>query len=48
MLRPPHQVIRAVIFIGTDEPELPHEPGIEVIDVPLGKVFPQASNFFTR
>jgi hypothetical protein len=35
-LWPPKQVIREVILLGKDEPEPPHEPGIEVMHVTLG------------
>jgi hypothetical protein len=37
-----------VILIGTEEPESPYAPGVAVLDMTLGTVFPQASSLPTR
>jgi hypothetical protein len=37
-----------VILIGKEEPEPPYEPGVVILDVTLGEVFPQASSLPTR
>jgi hypothetical protein len=41
-LQPPTPVRRAVICIGEDEPDPPHEPGVKVVQVPLGTPAAQA------
>jgi hypothetical protein len=47
-LQPPQQVKCEVILIGKDEPEPPHEPGIEVIHVTLGDTPPEEARHSTR
>jgi hypothetical protein len=43
-LERPHQAIKivAVHLYGEDEPEPPHEPGVQVIQVTLGTPFEKA------
>jgi hypothetical protein len=48
VLRPPKQVKPAVILIGKDAPEPPHEPGIEVLHVTLGDTPPEEARHSTR
>jgi hypothetical protein len=47
-LQPPQQVKCEVILLGKDEPEPPHEPGIEVIHVTLGDTPPEEARHPTR